>query len=223
MVQGTLHGVRQVKPAAGREREPHVPVGRLDDGTWVYAPYGAMQPVEAGRRVVCHACGEALSAISAQHARRHGLTLDEYRERFGLNRKQSLAAPELAQKRRVEGQRRWAQNTGVRDGLAVGQQMARSGALYQLGAGAQPAGARRPQGRAAASRAGASAALRADRQRRSQLARERWTEQARALGFPGLDEYLVQRRAEGATAHRVRIELGCGGTTAVWLLADLTG
>ncbi|TQJ49280.1 MucR family transcriptional regulator [Phycicoccus sp. SLBN-51] len=209
--------------SAGREREPHVPVGRLDDGTWVHAPYGAMLPVEAGRRVVCHACGDALSAISAQHARRHGLTLEGYRERFGLNRKQSLTAPELADKRRVEGRRRWAHNNGVRDGLAVGQLMAKSGVLYELGAAAQPAGARRPQGRAAASRDGASAALRADREHRTQQARARWAEQARALGFTDLEEYLTQRRTEGATAHRVRSELGCGGRTAERLLAGPAG
>jgi hypothetical protein len=199
-----------------------VPVGRLADGTWVYAPHGSVLPVEVGRRVVCHACGDALAAISAQHARRHGLSLAGYRERFGLNRKQSLTAPELAHKRRVEGQRRWANNAGVRDGLAVGQQMARSGVLYELGAAAQPAGARRPQGRAAASRAGASAALRADRERRTELARARWTERARAVGFAGLEEYLTQRRAEQVTAHRVRTELGCGGRTAERLLAGST-
>ena len=63
-----------------------------------------------------------------------------YRERFGLNRKASLVSPVLAALRRDEGRRRWSANEGVRAGLAVGQEMARSGALYKLGAAAQPVG-----------------------------------------------------------------------------------
>lgn len=63
-------------PCSGRQR-------LLDDGTRLDGSYGSMLPVGAGRRVVCHACGDALSAISAQHARRHGLTLAGYRERCG--------------------------------------------------------------------------------------------------------------------------------------------
>ncbi|MCK9826069.1 MucR family transcriptional regulator [Nocardioides cavernae] len=200
-----------------------MPVDRLDDGTWVFAPYGSMLPIEDGARVVCHVCGAALAAISAQHARRHDLTLAGYRERFGLNRKQSLLAPALAETRRVEGKRRWAENDALRTGLAVGQGMARSGVLHELGTTAQPAGSRRRQGRAAASRSGASPALQAHRAAQSETARARWEERARELGFPTLDAYLTERRAHGGTAHRVRTELGCGGTTAVRLLAAHNG
>ena len=195
-----------------------MPCDRLDDGTWVCAPYGAMLPAKDGARVVCHVCGDALTLISAQHVARHGLTQASYRERFGLNRKASLAAPALAQRRRDEGKRRWATNAGVRDGLALGQQMARSGVLYELGAAAQPAGARRPQGRVPATREGASPALRAHRERRTARAYACWGERARGLGFGDLEQYLTARRTEGATAHRVRTELGCGGSVAERLL-----
>ncbi|WP_415836606.1 MucR family transcriptional regulator [Nocardioides marinus] len=177
-----------------------------------------MTVTDEGRAVVCHACGEPLAGVSAAHARRHGLSLVAYRERFGLNRKTSLIAPALAEMRRVEGQRRWVENAAVREGLAVGQALARSGALYELGAKAQPAGTRREQGRLAASREGASPALRADRERRSSAARERWTSAATGLGFASLEAYLAQRRAEGASAHRLRGELGCGGSSAERLL-----
>ena len=101
---------------------------------------GSMLAVDAGSRVVCHLCGEALAAVLAQHARRHGLTLADYRERFGLNGKQSLVAPMLAEKRRHEGRRRWAENPGVRDGLALGQQMAKSGVLHDIGVADTPRG-----------------------------------------------------------------------------------
>lgn len=69
--------------AIGRDREPHLPVGRLPEDDWVFAPYDSMLPIEEGRRVVFHVCGDPRSAISAQHARRHGLTLPAYRERLG--------------------------------------------------------------------------------------------------------------------------------------------
>lgn len=199
--------------------EPHVPVGRLPDGGWLFAPVGELLAIDGGRLVVCHACGEALAALSVAHVGRHGLDLAGYRERFGLNRKASLVAPVLAAARREEGRRRWVANEGVRRGLAVGQELARSGVLYELGAGAQPRGSRRAQGRAAASREGASAALVAHRAGRSAAARARWEVRARELGFAGLEAYLVDRVAAGVGAHRVRVELGCGGSTAVRLLA----
>src|SRR5688572_16134489 len=96
--------------------------------------------------------------------------------------------------------------------------MARTGVLYELGAAAQPAGSWRAQGRSAASREGPSATLRAHREAQSAAARARWGERVRDLGFADLAAYLVARRDEGASAHRVRVELGCGGSVAVRLI-----
>ena len=107
----------------------------------------------------------------------------------------------------------------MRAGLAVGQNMARSGALHDLARPEQTPGSRRAQGRAAASREGASPALRAARAAQSAAALGRWAVAVTELGFYGLEEYLCARRAEGASAHRVRVELGCGGSVAVRLLA----
>lgn len=87
---------------------------RLHDGTWLYAPLGRLLVVDGGERIVCHACGDALTAITRHHARRHDLDLPGYRERFGLNRKTSLIAPTLAEVRREEGRRRWETNDAVR-------------------------------------------------------------------------------------------------------------
>ena len=201
-----------------RDVEPHVPVGRLEDGTWVFAPPGAMLVVGGGELVVCHACGQALAAVSAGHLRPHGLTLARYRERFGLNRKMSLVAPALAAVRRVEGRRRWAANSGVREGLGVGQALARSGVLYGLGAGSQPRGSRRAQGRVAASRQGASPALAAHRAAQSAAALARWEVRAAELGYSGLEAYVTDRRGEGVSVSRVRRELGCGSGAAGRLL-----
>jgi hypothetical protein len=198
--------------------EPHVPVDRLDDGTWVYAPVGEVLVVAGGDHVVCHACGDALEAITRHHVARHDLDLPGYRERFGLNRKTSLIAPTLAEVRREEGMRRWEENAGGRDGMAVGRAMATSGELHAIGVAAQPSGSRRTQGRRAASRTQASSALQAHRSAQAAEARTRWEERARALGFADLDAYLVDRRAAGTAPNRVRTELGLGGGTAQRLL-----
>src|SRR5579885_3109457 len=112
-------GVRSMdgrRAVVRRDVEPHVPLGRLDDGVWLFAPVGAMLVVAGGRLVVCHAFGDALAAVSAGHLRLHGMDLGGYRERFGLNRKASWVAPALAAVRREEGRRRWASNEGVRAG-----------------------------------------------------------------------------------------------------------
>jgi hypothetical protein len=54
----------------GCELEPHLPVARLPEDGWAYAPTGSMLACLGGARVVCHACGEQLTAISADHLRR---------------------------------------------------------------------------------------------------------------------------------------------------------
>ena len=60
--------------------------------------------------------------------------------------------------------------------------------------------------------------MRAERERRSAEARKRWDLRGVELGFGGLEEYLVVRREQGVSAHRVRVELGCGGSVAQRLL-----
>lgn len=45
----------------------HVPVGRLSDGAAAFAPAGRLAVVDGGRRVVCHACGDLLTHLSAAH------------------------------------------------------------------------------------------------------------------------------------------------------------
>ncbi len=98
-----------------------MPVTRLPDGTPAYAPPGRLTVVDAGRRVVCHACGDLLTHISPPHLTRHGLDGVTYRRRYGLPLRQSLIAPGLRATRAHEGQRRYRGNDGVRAGLQRGQ------------------------------------------------------------------------------------------------------
>ncbi len=101
--------------------EPHIPIGRLDDGTPVYATPGRLTTVDGLRRLRCHACGALLAHISADHLIRHGLTPDRYRSRYGLPPGSSLTAPGVAAGKAAEGHVRYATNPGVHTGLAAGR------------------------------------------------------------------------------------------------------
>jgi hypothetical protein len=94
-------------------KDTHVPVGRLDDGTPVFAPVGRMTAVDGHRRV---------------------------RQRFGLRPRTSLTAPGTASFKAAEGHSRYGGNTGVHGGLAAGRartaavaEAARRTRLAQLG------------------------------------------------------------------------------------------
>lgn len=100
---------------------PHVPVTRLADGMPVFALLGELVVADAGRRVVCHACGDLLTHISPAHLRRHALDGQTYRRRYGLALRRSLAAPGLADTRAQEGRRRYTGNGALRAGLEHGQ------------------------------------------------------------------------------------------------------
>ncbi|MCW2898708.1 MAG: hypothetical protein JWO67_973 [Streptosporangiaceae bacterium] len=109
-----------LRRAPAAVEEPHVAVGRLDDGTPVFAPVGRMTAVDGHRRVLCHACGEPLAHLAAAHLARHGFTTTGYRQRFGLRPGASLTAPGTASIKTIEGafairrQHRRARRTGCR-------------------------------------------------------------------------------------------------------------
>ena len=48
--------------------------------------------LDDGERVCCHVCGEWRRSLSGHVQRTHGMTLDEYRERYQLSRKQGLCS-----------------------------------------------------------------------------------------------------------------------------------
>jgi hypothetical protein len=111
------------------------------------APIGELVVVDDGLRVVCHLCGESFASLPGHIGPRHGWTADQYREQFGLSRSASLSAPLTRARRREVGLARWAADLRVRNGLAVGQAMARSGELLKLSHAAQPRGTARVQTR----------------------------------------------------------------------------
>jgi hypothetical protein len=76
------------------------PVGRLDDGTPIYAPIGEM--LQDGDRVRCHLCGRWLRMVAGQHLiAAHEMTTDEYRELFHLDVTESTACTETSELKRA--------------------------------------------------------------------------------------------------------------------------
>jgi len=182
--------------------EARIPVGRHADGSWLHAPIGALVQVDAGARVVCHACGTPLQRISGVHLSHHGLTQASYRERYGLNRTTSLMAPRLLEEWEAEGRRRHASIPALRDGLRIGQGMAGDGRLLAASHAAQGRGTLRAQGRATRSAIVAPVAA-ANAETASQAREAR----ARDAGFPSAAALAIRRQAEGRTCAQIAAEL----------------
>ena len=183
------------------------------------APLGELVVVEDGDRVVCHVCGRAFAFLPG-HLGRHRLTAGEYRERFGLGLSTPLCAPTVLARRRELGLDRYAGNSRLRAGLAIGQTMARSGQLLvELSHAGQPAGSARLQ-----SRRRAGQRTEPTRARTKEQAQQRLAARLVELGFPGdLPGYLRRRYLEqGWPVLRVARELGIGNP-AIKLALDQAG
>ncbi len=50
-------------------------------------------------KIICLECGESFKMLSSKHLGRHGLTLKEYRSKYGLNVRQPLCAKALSEER----------------------------------------------------------------------------------------------------------------------------
>lgn len=174
-----------------------------------FAPVGELLIVDGGERVVCHLCGRALTMLGATHLRQHGWIAAMYREPFGLRRGASLCAPAMTERRRQLGLQRYETNVQLREGLAVGQAMARSGRLLALSHRAQPAGSARVETRRRAGERTAPV-----RQRTSEAAASRLEARLVELGFSGdLAGYLrdgYERRRMPVLALALARELGVG-------------
>jgi hypothetical protein len=186
----------------------HRPLGLLPDGTGYFAQLGKLEFVEDGRRVVCHLCGKSFRLLSASHLRRHGWTSSDYRFAFGLNRGTPLCAADESARRREIGLERYRNNRRVRDGLARGQEMVRSGEALAMAHAAMPRGTARLQRRlqAAAGSQNQRDALRASAEaRRAQSIRE--------LGFRSEGAYLKDRyvrRGWGIAPIKAELQVGSG-------------
>ena len=57
-------------------------------------------------KIICLECGESFKMLSPRHLRSHGLTLKEYRAKYGFTARQPLCAKALSEKRSKSGKQR---------------------------------------------------------------------------------------------------------------------
>ena len=89
-------------------------------------PAGVLLVEDDGSRLQCHVCGEWYSGLSS-HIRVHGLTVQAYKERYGLARSTSLWSPEYQERQRQAA-------------LARGQGAAGRKAIVEIGTHPRPKG-----------------------------------------------------------------------------------
>ena len=192
----------------GQSRPRAEPLGRLPDGAPFYAPLGEL-PVDADAGLVqCHLCGCWFRQLHHAHLGRHGYTVDEYRETFGLRARHPLQAPDLSELRSRTMSRLLQTDERVRAGVQVGLEMARSGRLYALRVEADVSRASRLE--AVRVRQATARAMGEVRSRRLAAERE---QRAQELGHPGLHAYLeaahaIARRPLAEIARELGVSVG---------------
>lgn len=177
---------------------------RLADGTVLYAPYGELVRDGDGR-LRCHLCGRWFRALGA-HLRVHRYTAQTYREVFGLCTSVALVAEDVSARISDRQAAAYHGSPQVRERLAPGQDMARSG---QLRARARTALAAPAPPQRAALRA---AALETGRRSRAHAREADLEARLAALGYPGgvaaLGQYLRVAYSAGASLEQLRAATG---------------
>ena len=186
----------------------HVPhhshLWHLPDGTGLHAPLGVIQVEEATGRLCCHLCGNWFRSLGS-HVGVHGHTADSYRAELGLCRGEPLIRRELSAAISARQKAAYGSSDVVRERLAAGQELARSGALSTVAVQARsdnplPAEALARQARALA--AG-----------RRTVAGQREAALRSVLedsGCPDLPSYLRLRYGRGASLADLAAETGLG-------------
>src|SRR5437763_1703824 len=146
--------------------------------------------------------------------RRHGWTAELYRVTFGLNRSTALCSPAVAERRRAIGMDRYQRNARVRNGLAQGQALARSGQLLEMSHAVQRPGMASLERR---QRSGEVTAASRIVRRAAAAARRR--DRVAEFGFESERDYLIDRYVvrEWPVA-RIKAELEIGSATLTEIL-----
>jgi hypothetical protein len=181
----------------------HGHLWRLPDGTGLHAPPGVLTRGDEGR-VCCHLCGRWFDALG-QHVRAHGHTAASYRSAMGLCSTKPLTSPEFSAAISGRQAAAYSNSPAMRDRLAHGQSMARTGQLAWRAGAARPV-AEVPLERATLRRA----ALAAGRNTSALRQAEHVAEQLLALGATALDEYLRQAYSAGASLDQLSRDTGLG-------------
>jgi len=71
----------------------------------VTAPLSPEKSIKRNK-VICLECGQEFKMISSKHLMTHGLTMKEYRKKYGFRMRQPLCAKSLSEKRSKAGKER---------------------------------------------------------------------------------------------------------------------
>lgn len=199
------HGARFGGTSLRSQTSPsHAHIWHLADGTGLHAPHGELAVEEGTGRLCCHLCGHWFRSLGS-HVRAHGYTAETYRAELGLCRGEPLTDKELSAAISARQKVAFEANETIRELFAVGQGMARCGALGRAAAQARaenplPASALARQTRALKSGRDTVAS-----QRKAAL--ERLLEES---GKRDLPSYLRDRYQHGASLAQLASETGLG-------------
>jgi hypothetical protein len=203
---------------AGDVPSSHGHLWALPDGTGLHAPYGQLVSEDGTGRVCCHLCGRWFVSLGG-HLRRHGHTADSYRTAMGLCRSRPLVAEALSHPIAVRQRAAYQRSPAMRAGLAVGQQLSKTGELTVLASAAHPTS---PPPELVRLR---RAALDAGRATRSAQRQRALVDRLRELGFPDLASYLRHAVETGTSLRSVAkaTRLGWGRLRRELQAAGITG
>ncbi len=117
-----------IAPSARHGRGGHGHLWQLPDGTGLHAPYGVLVRSDDETALCCHLCGRWFSHLGG-HVRAHGVTASGYREMLGLLKGVPLVVAQVSASIAARQQAAYRADALVRERLADGQEMARSGQL----------------------------------------------------------------------------------------------
>lgn len=186
-----------------RQAHSHAHLWSLPDGTGLHAPPGELVIDSATGRVCCHLCGRWYVSLGG-HIRAHGHTADSYRDAMGLCRSRPLVAKALSRSIATRQSQAYRRSPELRDRLAVGQQLTRTGRLATLARTARATSAS-PEGTRIR-----RAALDAGRATRAAQRDQALARRLRELGFEELGEYLRDAYSAGASLRSLAKVTGLG-------------
>lgn len=175
-----------------RREHSHAHLWALPDGTGLHAPQGQLVIEPATGRLCCHLCGRWYVSLGG-HVRSHGHTAGSYREAMGLCKSRPLVAEALSRSIATRQSQAYRRSPELRDRLAVGQELTRTGRLATLAGTARSTSASPEATRIR------RAALDAGRATRAAQRDRALTERLRELGFDELGDYLRHAHSAGAS------------------------
>jgi len=205
-----------------RSRRPlSEPDDRLPDGSPLYGEIGVLAVDPESGQVQCAACGRWFNTIGGAHLTlRHDLTVEQYRENYGLGLRTVLESADRRAQRSASTYERMKREPKLRALLDRTAAEARTGAFATRHRDTITASSRRSAQRPERRRALQELSDRAAELNKTRF-RQRIAGRLMELGFSDLTAYLTARHGAGWTISKIRRELGCTQLTVARFLEPL--